>query len=245
MLEIIITSILAFAATNIDDLFLLTLFFGDTRYRASHIIVGQLLGIGILIVLSLGGSLIGELIKPSYVSWLGLFPIYLGVKQYINLFRKKDDAAQPVLKSGNIEFNPAIPEHDDAIKQLGFGTVIKVLLWFNNPFWKKHLRESQPSRIYGGDLSGMRKLRPARPPWGTSISRRTVSGIMTGITPVRSPANATTGWKTFRTSKEMFEESRPANGGMAIFANIMSGGSGICLRPPAAKMESSTTGGSM
>ena len=102
-MEIIITTILAFAATNIDDLFLLTLFFGNVRYKPSHIVVGQLLGIVALIALSLGGSLIGELIKPSYVSWLGLFPIYLGVKQYIKLFRgKDDDAAQPELKSGNM-----------------------------------------------------------------------------------------------------------------------------------------------
>ena len=47
-------------------------------------------------------------------------------------------ASAGVLKSGNIQFDPAIEEHTGAIKQLGFGTVIKILLWFNNPFWKKH-----------------------------------------------------------------------------------------------------------
>lgn len=46
-------------------------------------------------------------------------------------------ASAAVLKSGNIQFDPVIPEHTEAIKQLGFGTAIKILLWFNNPFWKK------------------------------------------------------------------------------------------------------------
>jgi monoamine oxidase len=47
-------------------------------------------------------------------------------------------ASAGVLKSGSIQFEPAIGQHAEAIKQLGFGAVVKVLLWFNNPFWKKH-----------------------------------------------------------------------------------------------------------
>jgi monoamine oxidase len=42
-----------------------------------------------------------------------------------------------VLKSGAIRFKPGLGVHGDAIKQLGFGHVIKFLLQFNNPFWKE------------------------------------------------------------------------------------------------------------
>src|SRR6266498_4558234 len=62
-----------------------------------------------------------------------------------------------------------------------------------NPFWKKHLREYQPSRIYGSDLSVTRKPRRARQHWEISISHRTASGIMIGIIQVLSPANVTIG----------------------------------------------------
>lgn len=74
-MEIIFTGIAAFAATNIDDLFLLTLFFGNRHYPAAKIVTGQLVGIFTLVALSLAGSTIGYLIKPEYVGLMGLFPI--------------------------------------------------------------------------------------------------------------------------------------------------------------------------
>ena len=43
-----------------------------------------------------------------------------------------------VLKSGNITFSPPLTLHDEAIRQLGFGMVIKILLEFKNPFWKSY-----------------------------------------------------------------------------------------------------------
>ena len=43
-----------------------------------------------------------------------------------------------VLQSGRLEFVPALTTHAHAIAQLGFGTVIKILLQFKTSFWKKH-----------------------------------------------------------------------------------------------------------
>lgn len=42
-----------------------------------------------------------------------------------------------VLQSDAIAFTPAIPDRAAAAKALGFGAVIKVLLQFSHPFWKK------------------------------------------------------------------------------------------------------------
>ena len=79
-MDLLVTSLLTFASTNIDDIFILTLFYGNKRFKEREIVTGQLLGIGALIFISLLASLIGLLIPMPYIGLLGLFPIYLGVK---------------------------------------------------------------------------------------------------------------------------------------------------------------------
>jgi cadmium resistance protein CadD (predicted permease) len=103
-MEIVLTSILAFAATNIDDLFILTLFFGNKKYSSSTVFSGQLAGIGILILISLAGSVIGNFINVQYVGLLGLFPIYLGVKQLLSLRHagKEEAETAPAVRSGSL-----------------------------------------------------------------------------------------------------------------------------------------------
>jgi len=90
-MEIILTSIIAFASTNIDDLFILTLFFGDKRYKSVDICLGQYLGIIVLIGISVTGSLIGNFIDSKYIGLLGLFPIYLGIRQIISLIKERNE----------------------------------------------------------------------------------------------------------------------------------------------------------
>jgi cadmium resistance protein CadD (predicted permease) len=86
--ELLITSLLTFASTNIDDIFILTLFYGNQRFKEKEIIAGQLLGIGALIVTSLVASLIGLFVPAPYIGLLGLFPIYLGVQALWSLLGK-------------------------------------------------------------------------------------------------------------------------------------------------------------
>lgn len=90
-MELIITSILAFISTNIDDIFILTLFFGNKRFRLREIIIGQYLGIIALIAISFIASLAGLVIDTMYIGLLGFIPIYLGVKSLIELFRKSNE----------------------------------------------------------------------------------------------------------------------------------------------------------
>ncbi len=40
-----------------------------------------------------------------------------------------------VLKAGSIEFQPALPDKLSALDKLEMGAVLKVLLWFDRPFW--------------------------------------------------------------------------------------------------------------
>ncbi|MCA0455225.1 MAG: cadmium resistance transporter [Chloroflexi bacterium] len=90
ILLIIGTAALAFITTNIDDILLIMLFFAGVNavFRKRHIIVGQYLGFGAIMIISLLGFA-GALILPeSIIGLLGIIPIGMGV---VMLFRKDDD----------------------------------------------------------------------------------------------------------------------------------------------------------
>ena len=58
-MEIIITSLIAFASTNVDDIFVLMFFFGNSRYKTKEVVIGQYVGIIALIGISFIGSFVG------------------------------------------------------------------------------------------------------------------------------------------------------------------------------------------
>jgi monoamine oxidase len=45
-------------------------------------------------------------------------------------------------KKGSIHFHPAIPEKINAFKNIGFGSVIKILLVFNDAFWRPEYKDA-------------------------------------------------------------------------------------------------------
>lgn len=102
-MEVIATGILAFVSSNIDDIFLLMLFFGDRNFKPREIVLGQFVGIAALIGISLVFSLIGLVIGKAYIGLLGLLPIYLGIKGVVRLFSKEqqDDENHLAAKKGN------------------------------------------------------------------------------------------------------------------------------------------------
>jgi cadmium resistance protein CadD (predicted permease) len=67
-----------FAVTNVDDLVLLALFFA--RGVAVRVVVGQYVGFGVLLAASVVGALGAGLLPPSVLHWLGLVPLFLGVR---------------------------------------------------------------------------------------------------------------------------------------------------------------------
>ena len=60
MTEVILTSIVSFAGTNIDDIFVLMVLFAqaERRQERAKIAAGQYLGIGLLTLLSIAGGTI-------------------------------------------------------------------------------------------------------------------------------------------------------------------------------------------
>ena len=82
MFSVILTSTLSFISTNIDDIFMLMLFFAQchTLRSKAKVAAGQYLGIGVLAALSLLGAVGLRLLPSQYIGLLGLFPLALGAK---------------------------------------------------------------------------------------------------------------------------------------------------------------------
>jgi cadmium resistance protein CadD (predicted permease) len=76
-----------FAATDVDDLFLLVAFFADRRFRARDVVIGQFLGIGALYGASVAASAASLVAPLEYIGLLGLVPIAMGARQLLRLGR--------------------------------------------------------------------------------------------------------------------------------------------------------------
>jgi cadmium resistance protein CadD (predicted permease) len=89
-MEILVAGFLAFVSSNIDDLFILVLFYGNNSYRNREIIWGQFLGIFALTAISLTGSLVGLFIPQKYIGLLGIIPLFIGLKELYKLIKHRN-----------------------------------------------------------------------------------------------------------------------------------------------------------
>lgn len=100
MTETVLTALIAFASTNIDDIFILMTLFTQVPHSLPRrsIIAGQYMGIIALILLSMAGALIGMVVPLKYIGLLGLFPIYLGLSKIISQVKRRsgDDEGDDV-----------------------------------------------------------------------------------------------------------------------------------------------------
>ena len=99
LLGAVISGVAAFAATNLDDLFLLMLYFSQANnnpQRERNIIVGQYLGFSVLVFISVLGYLGSLLIPRHYVGLLGILPILLGIRELLSLRQADEQAEQQV-----------------------------------------------------------------------------------------------------------------------------------------------------
>jgi cadmium resistance protein CadD (predicted permease) len=91
-----------FVATNLDDIFVLLGFLSDPRYRPRQVAVGQFLGIATLYAASVVASLLALVVSPAYVGFLGILPIFIGLRQIRELRQSgtPEDAEDPPARSG-------------------------------------------------------------------------------------------------------------------------------------------------
>jgi cadmium resistance protein CadD (predicted permease) len=84
-------------ATTFDDNIYLTSFFSrvSRTFRPRHVVVGEFLGLTILISISLVGFFAGMIVSDMWVGLLGVLPIMIGIHQLIS---KEDDENTDVIE---------------------------------------------------------------------------------------------------------------------------------------------------
>jgi cadmium resistance transport/sequestration family protein len=81
----LVLGIALFAATNVDDLFILLAFLSDSKFRLREVAAGQYLGMCVLIAASLVIALVSLALPQEYVGLLGLAPLAIGAKKLLEL----------------------------------------------------------------------------------------------------------------------------------------------------------------
>ena len=69
-----------FAATNADDLVLLTIFFAQPKASRSQIVLGQLAGIGALAAIIHTASTLALAVPHGGLPWIGIVPLLIGIR---------------------------------------------------------------------------------------------------------------------------------------------------------------------
>ena len=90
--------------TRFDDVVVLVGFFSDPRYRSVQIVVGQYLGIALLVAVSVIASLVSLVLAPAYIGLLGLAPIAIGGKKLWELRAAATDGEDRPANAGNNTF---------------------------------------------------------------------------------------------------------------------------------------------
>lgn len=93
--SIVTIGVTSFAATNIDDIFVLMLFFSSITFPVRHVILGQYVGRGLLVSISALGSFISLVIPAYIIGLLGIAPITIGVKKLVTLRKKNESNSKP------------------------------------------------------------------------------------------------------------------------------------------------------
>ena len=107
-ISLIAAAAVVFVSTDMDDLALLAGWFSDPRYKTSHILLGQLLGIGALVAISVTLGLMGFFVARPALGALGVLPIGVGLMRMMRPQRdsgeggKVGSAAASVLSVGGV-----------------------------------------------------------------------------------------------------------------------------------------------
>jgi cadmium resistance protein CadD (predicted permease) len=101
-----------FVSTNIDDILLLTAFFSDRKLRVKAIVMGQYIGIGILVIVSVITAFLALAIPQSLLAFLGILPIALGCYKLYELY--KNSQVDKEENIGDLEDSITAAEHQAA-----------------------------------------------------------------------------------------------------------------------------------
>lgn len=101
-ITLILSAIGTFIVTNIDDIIVLMIFFAQIeKSRHKQIVLGQYLGFGLLVVISLLGAFGFTFLPSEWAGFLGLIPIFLGIRMFLKK-EEEDEAEEALEKLGDI-----------------------------------------------------------------------------------------------------------------------------------------------
>lgn len=86
-----------FVVTNVDDVVILALFFGQAAGRphgAWRVVVGQYLGFAGILAAAVAGGLGAEAVADGAVPWLGLVPLALGLRAGREAWRERREEGE-------------------------------------------------------------------------------------------------------------------------------------------------------
>jgi cadmium resistance protein CadD (predicted permease) len=122
-MEIILTcsvAVTAFIATNLDDMFILMSFFARNEFSNVSVVLGQYIGIFMLILISMLAYFFKFIIPPSYIALLGIFPIAIGLN---HLWKLKKNISNNISNKINYANRNGVV-HDNS--QLSIVNILKV-----------------------------------------------------------------------------------------------------------------------
>lgn len=102
LLSTIFVAVMAFVATNLDDLILLTAFFANNDYINLSVVLGQYLGVSLIIMICVLAYLFKFIIPPQYLGLFGILPISIGLK---NLWNLRNDNSNHNIKDSELAYN--------------------------------------------------------------------------------------------------------------------------------------------
>lgn len=88
----IVASVTTFAATNVDDPFLLSVFFAR-REPMRRVMAGQYLGFSVIVALSMWGFWVALAIPLARFRFLGFLPLAIGIKRLLHIRKAEVPAA--------------------------------------------------------------------------------------------------------------------------------------------------------
>lgn len=100
MVTSVVTTVIAYISTNIDDIFVIMILLTQAAKGAkSKLIAGHFLGVGLITIASMLGAFGLQNLPLQYVGILGLVPIALGIKAWLGRKKCADDDDAPSAQS--------------------------------------------------------------------------------------------------------------------------------------------------
>jgi len=102
--SLLATGTTAFVASNIDDTFVLILLFLTPNLLPRNIIIGQFLGIALLVAISSFAALLVLAIPPFAIGLMGFIPIAIGIKRLLDLRGTDNAKKEHYINKGYVSF---------------------------------------------------------------------------------------------------------------------------------------------